>query len=464
MKPISNAGFLKERIGELGEILKNPKEILRYRLLKHTSVLLSGDAGARVISLVSLTLTIRAIGPELFGVLAIAETYAKLVDRIFNFQAWTGIIRFGAEALHNKNKKALRRYILVGFSLDLLSSFVGFIVAFFLAPFVAGFFKWDEAILNAIKFYSFLALFNFTGTATGILRLTERFSLLAWQRIFYACLKLGAVTLVWLFNGDFHHFLFVWLVSEILGYMFIVLSSLAIVFRKKWLRIEDSSDVSRFEAPLKPFIVFVVWTNLSSTLDIPTKFLDMFIVSSLVSVEAAGVYKVFQQIGHVLKKPMEPLYQVIYPYFSNDVARGLHQVAIVNALRSLIFTIPVIGVILAVSVGLSPWWLPAIFGKKFAEVIPEFAVYMIITGLAVVLNNINPLFVALGFVRENFFIQAVSNSLFLILAWLAAGVWDLRGVFIAYGVHIVVSYFAKIVLIGKHYGWRSLVGHSGKEE
>jgi O-antigen/teichoic acid export membrane protein len=438
--------------GELGEVIKNPKEVLRHKLLKHTSVLLSGDAIARLISLASLTLTIRAIGPELFGVLAVAETYAKLVDRIFNFQAWTGIIKFGAEALHTKNMEQFKCYILTGFCLDVFSSLLGFIVAFFLAPFVAAFFKWDAFLLKAIQYYSILVLFNFTGTATGILRLTERFSILAWQRIFYAGIKLMAVTSVWLLNGSFHHFLFVWMVSEILGYMFIVLSAFKVVLHKKWLQVCGANSPKSWKS-LKPFVSFIIWTNLSSTLDIPTKFLDMFIVSSLVSVEAAGVYKVFQQIGHVLKKPMEPLYQVIYPYFSNDVAKGLPKLAIGNALRSIFFTIPIILVILAISVGLSPWWLPAVFGKEFSRVIPEFAIYMIITGFAVVLNNISPLFVALGFVRANFFIQAVANILFVVLAWLAAGCWGLKGVFIAYGVHIAVSYLAKILCIGKHYGW-----------
>lgn len=443
-------GYKKNWGGEFSSIFRNPRELLRHKVLRQTGVLLSGDAGARIISLVSLTLTIRTVGPELFGILVVAETYAKLVDRIFNFQAWTGIISFGARALRAGDVPALRWYISVGFGLDVLTSLVSFLCAFFLAPVIGGFLKWDGSVIDAVQYYSFLVLFNFTGTAVGILRLTEKFYLLAWQRIFYAVLKLIAVSLCWFLKANFLWFIFAWMFSEALGYLFVVASAFATVIKKKWLKARQ--DHASTEYPTKPFITFVLWSNLSSTIDIPTKFLDMFIVSSLVSFEAAAVYKVFQQIGHVLKKPTEPFYQVVYPHFSNDVAKGLPKTAIWNAFRSVLFISLLVGGIFIVSVGSSPWWLPAVFGNRFSGFLLDFSIYMIITGFSVVLVSLNPLFMALGLVRENFIIQFFANLVFLILAWFGANRWGLRGVLFAFGANTLISHLAKIAIIAKRYG------------
>ncbi|MCX7822543.1 MAG: oligosaccharide flippase family protein [Syntrophobacterales bacterium] len=449
MKSFTN-GYIKTWSREFGSIIKNPKELLRYKLLRQVSILLSGDAGARLLSLITLTLTVRTTGAELFGVIVVSEAYAKLIDRLFNFQSWTGIIRFGAQAIQDNNQTALKHYIRVGFYLDILSSLVGFLFAFFMAPFVVKFFKWDPTMVYAIKAYSFLVMFNFTGTAIGILRLTEKFSLLAWQRIFYASIKLIAVSSGWLMKEGLKFFLLSWVLSEILGYIFLIVSAFIVMRKKKWIRKDHGSSLSQHYS-IGAFIRFTLWTNLSSTVDIPSKFLDTFIVSSFVSLEAAGVYKVFQQIGHVLKKPMEPFYQVIYPHFSNDIAKGLSRLAIKNAFRSMFFTAMIVIIFLVISIGFSSWWLPAIFGKMFYRFVSDFAIYMIITGLSVVLTNINPIFIALGFVRENFLIQAIVNLLFLVTAWIGAIHWELRGVIIAFGISILLSSFFKVVIIARRY-------------
>lgn len=451
---IPASSCLKTWSQEIEGIIRHPGQIFRNKLLRQTGILLSGDAGARVLSLFALTLTVRSIGAELFGVIVVAETYTKLIDRVFNFQCWTGIIRFGAQAIHSGNKPVLSSYIKLGALLDVLSSFAGFLFAFFMAPFVVRFLKWDPLMVDAVQTYSFLIMFNFTGTAIGILRLSERFSLLAWQRLFYALIKLLAVIWGWFSGGGLYFFLLSWMISEILGYAFVIGSAVFVAKRRGWLHHGDeSSGPDKFS--VMPFISFVLWTNLSSTVDVPTKFLDMVIVSSLVSFEAAGIYKIFQQIGHVLKKPMEPFYQVVYPYFSNDVAKGLPRLAIRSALQNMLFTVIPVSVILIISIGSAPWWLPLMFGNEISRFLTDFAIYMIITGLSVVLTNINPLFMALGFVRENFSIQAFSNLLFLIVAWGGGLQWGLRGVIMAFGVNTAVSSFMKVMVIVRKHRLRS---------
>jgi O-antigen/teichoic acid export membrane protein len=111
-----------------------------------------------------------------------------------------------------------------------------------------------------------------------------------------------------------------------------------------------------------------------------------------------------------------------------------------------------VGGILIVSVGSSPWWLPAVFGSRFSAFLGDFAIYMVITSFSVVLVTINPLFMALGLVKENFIIQFFANSTFLIFAWFGANLWGLRGVLLAFGGNILISHFSKMIIIARRYG------------
>ncbi len=416
---------------------------LKHKLIKQTGILLSGDAIARLLSLASLTITVRTLGAEGFGIIALAETYAKLVDRIFNFQAWTGIIRFGAQAIENKDYETLGIYIRIGFILDLISSVIGFIIAFLAVPIVAHFLKWDYLLGSSVKLYSILVLFNFTGTAIGILRLTEQFSFLAWQRLAYGIIKLSGVSIVWLLGGGLKLFILVWSISEVISYFIIVVKAYAVSKNEGWLKKGKLSKTTS----LKPFISFTICSNLSSTVDIPIKFLDIFIVSSLVSVEAAGIYKTFQQISHVLRKPVEPLYQVIYPYLSTKVAKGSPFSAINSSLRATLFMTPMVVLGVGMLIISAPFWLPRIFGEIFRDFVVEFSVYMIVVGFSVLSANISPLFMALGFTAKNFFIQAFSNLTFIFLAWVGGTYLGLNGIIMAYGVHVLLVSSLKIAFI-----------------
>ncbi len=432
---------LKKVFNEIGYSLRHPGTILRGNIFKNTVILLSGDATARIISLASLVLTVRKLGPELFGILALSEIYAKLIDRLLNFQSWSGVIKFGAEAIQKSDDRAISRIIQTGYILDAVSAFCGLTVAYFVAPFVGRFLGWNTTVVETARTYSLLIMFNITGTATGILRLTEHFSLIATQRLLYSLIRISGVLLAVLFNGSLGHFVMAWMFSECCGYLILNIFAYRVITKNGWNITEGHSK----NVKIKQFVSFIIWTNLSSTADIPVKFLDVFFVSKFVSIEAAGVYKVFQQVSHVLKKPVEPLYHVLYPHFSNQVAARTYSNLIKSVLKSFVFLLSAATLVSSLLALSSGWWLPAFFGRDFSRYTGFFSYFIAVQALNVAILPIHPLFLALGLVQKNFTIQLIANICFMISAWYLGSLFGFYGIINALGIHLILVFCLKSI-------------------
>ena len=93
------------------------RDDLLRRLLRNTSYLLTGTAGASFLALVALALTARSLGPELLGVLAMIQAYAGMVDRA-RIETWPALIKYGAEALEEERYDDFKSLIKFGFLVD----------------------------------------------------------------------------------------------------------------------------------------------------------------------------------------------------------------------------------------------------------------------------------------------------------------------------------------------------------
>lgn len=411
------------------------KSFTKSSIARNTTILLGGDASARIISLLAMTLTVRTLGTTTFGVLVLAETYAKLLDRIFTFQSWAPLIRFGAIAIRETDPGEIKGYIRLGYTLDCISAVTGFLVAYFLAPIVGRFLGWGTETISACKLYSFLILFNATGTSTGILRLTDNFSLLAFQRFLYSLIRVTGVTLATLYRGGLTTFLSVWLVSECAGYVFLNICAQYVLNKKGW----KAWWASSLKSAKKPFVAFALWTNVTSTIDIPLKFLDVFFISYFVSLEATGIYKIFQQISHVLKKPTEPLIQVLYPHFSNLNAGSNHSRLISSAVKAVVVTGSLAFTAALILSASSSMWFPRILGVSLQVYALEFTIFMFLQAYTVAVTPLSPLMVACGLVRQNFLIQGAANLAFLACIGILGPRFGLMGVIVSTGIPALLS-------------------------
>ena len=382
------------------------------RLFKNVGVLFTGNIGASLLGLASLVLTARALGPERLGILVLIQTYIAIVDRLFNFQSWQAIIKYGAEALEHGRRDDFKGLIKFGTILDMASAIVATVVAILAAYWIGQWKGWDQKTINMIMIYSAIILFHLSGTPTAILRLFDRFKLFAIQKIIASAFKLGGVFFAFLSKAELWEFILIWMATDVLGNLLLLFFGWSLLAKKAFTgwwhaKCEEWQKVFKF----------TWWTNITSTFDLPIKQFDVMIVAAVISLEAVGLYKIFKQVTLVLTQVADPIYQVIYPQFSTFLAQGKARKAVHMAVKTgailLAFSLPMAFIISL----LSPWWMNLIFGAAYTKELLALGVYLFLKAISIGFITIHPLFIAMGFVRYNVAILAVSNTLYVLAAW-----------------------------------------------
>jgi O-antigen/teichoic acid export membrane protein len=422
------------------------KDRLFRQLFKNVGVLVSGDALSSLFGLATLALTTRALGARQFGVLVLIQTYVAIVDRLVSFKSGAALIKYGAEALEQKRSDDFKGMIALGTMLDAAGAVLGTIIAAAVAYNFGHWLGWDGETQRMATIYSCVILCNLSGTPTGITRLFDEFKVFAVQRILVEGFKAIAVLVAYLSGAGFWVFAAIWMVGDGLKDLSLFFMAHRILAQRKvstwWrCRIKD----------WRPFLAFNCWSNLTSTLDIPVKQLDVVIVSTVVSAEAVGVYKIITQVSQVLSKVAHPFYQAIYPQFAVLVANAqairAAKMAVKLGLLMLAVSVPLVS-LMAVS---SPWWLSLIFGKALAAQWLVLTAYLVVQTFALVCQGIHPLFVAMGYVRQNLFIMALANGCFLLAAWQLGQREGLPGIVLALGIQVGMVFAMKTMII-----WQAL--------
>lgn len=417
-------------------------------LFKNSFYAILGEGGASVINLFVVVLLIRMIGSEGYGILTLAQSYMFIIDGIINMQCWRGVIKFGEEAEVANDLESKMGYIKLGTILDISTAILGAILSFFCTNLIGHIFNWSSVLIQATQIFSLVIVFHFSGTPTAILRMEDKFNLVAIQKVISSILKVLAIGIILLFYGKISVLLgvIIYVITDIIGHLILIGMALFVVHKKMGIM---SVIKSKFPKKTKEFIKFTVWTTLSDVVDIPVAYLDVFIVSSI-SLSMVSVLKVFKQIISIVSKLTTPVYQAIYPQFSKLVAQSQSKQAygIVLKIRNVIlkFFVPV-----SMLVGLtSYWWLKFIFGIDYALYWYVLCVYLIAHTVALSYTTIHPYFASIGKVLQSFIICAIANIVYLAFAYCFTKWIGILGLVFAYVIQFTIVICSEKVIIEKY--------------
>ncbi len=132
--------------------------------------LLSGNFVSGLISLAAIALTARAVGPHNYGVLALAITYTRAVERLVTFQSWQPLIKYGAEVINPEHRADFKMLLKFGLALDAAGAVTAWFVATALTLTASSLFGWDSHVITMVIIYCTTLLFNINGTPTAVLR------------------------------------------------------------------------------------------------------------------------------------------------------------------------------------------------------------------------------------------------------------------------------------------------------
>lgn len=288
---------------------------LRRRLADVAHLLVGNYSGA-LIALLAVALTARALGPTLYGMLALTIAFARAIERIVSFQSWQPIIKYAAALDAPDRADEFRTLIKFGLLLDIGAAFAGWLIAVGAAMLGGSWLGWNQETIHLVLIYSTVLLFNITGVSTAILRLSGRFRTVAYGQVLGATVRLILCAIAVRAGAGLLEFAFIWMGTQILS---------ALVFLATSMRqLKRQGIHGIIKAPLKGVTDkfpglwnFAITANLSLTLRSSAFQLDVLLVGALAGPTAAGLYHIVKQVGRLALQVGQQVQAVVYP----DVAK-----------------------------------------------------------------------------------------------------------------------------------------------
>src|SRR5574344_510889 len=401
----------------------------------------AGDSSASVINLIITILLIKLLGNYNYGILILAQSYMSIIDVIFNIQCWKSVIIFGQKSLVNNNQNNFLYYIKVGYIIDIITAMIGAIISYVFARIVGNVFNWTNEMIVCCQIFSFTVFSHLSGTSTAILRLLDKFNLVALQKFLTSIIKLVAFAFLMFanINTNLINATIIYSLTDIIGNLLLVIFALLVILKKYKIK---TILTSKKTSDIKEFIKLTLWGTLSEIVDIPIQYLDVFIISIL-STDLVSVLKVFRQIVNILQKVTSPLQQSLLPQFSELVAQNhiKRSYDVVIKIRNVVLKY---GLQLAIVFGVSSiLWLKWLYGDIYASYWYVLLIYLIIQTIALSYSTLHTLFLALNYQRESTIYTLVANVIYFICGYIFVYAFGLIGVVMAAGIQYFISIYLK---------------------
>lgn len=407
------------------------------RLIKHSSILLSGGVIGAGLAFLSNLIAARHLGAQQLGHIVLVQSLVLAIDRLVNFQSWRTVIKFGADARATDDPDAFARVLKFGTLLDLASAMAGALLAFGATFIARELLDWSPETQRVAMIYAALIAVNITGTPVAILRMHDRFRVFVWQRLLAGGTKLVGVVLAWILDLGPLWVLGAWIAGDLVAYLSVIIPA--------WIEVKRRSLGHFWRTSVRgigdahPGILrFALITNASTALRMTSKQLDDFVVAALLSEQAVGLYKVAKQFAMLVGLASDPLTHAAYPDMTQQVATRDRD----GFLKGLRYA----GAI-AAAIAVPYWLLFALAGRpiltltvgpEFIDAAPVLVWYTAAHAIGLVGFFLPPSTMALGQPQASLYAILAATVVYFAAIPFFVGWWGLAGAGVAYVVFYLV--------------------------
>ncbi len=419
-------------------------ETLRKNLIANVGKLFSSTSVALVIGLGSFALSARALTPVEFGMLMLVVTFANAALRLVGFESWQAIIKFAADRRAREESADIGDLIRFGLVLDIAGCVIAAALQFGLAEIVGAWLDWQPYVVDGVKWYALVVLLSITSTPTAILRIRNRFDLIAQHRVVTAAFKLVLVAAATLWVPTFAGVLMSWIAAQI------VANAALGVMALQELRGNGRNMMVTGGAPLLPregnVWRFVVMSNLDSVLR-SIREMDVQLIALLLDEAAAGVWRIARQLALVVGTLLDAVLEAVYPQIAalcstqrwSTLDRYVKQVAAGSALAVVVV---LVGFVL-----LGYWFVRLIFGVEYTDAYLVTSLFIAALSITALIQPLWVSIMSLGAQLHIFRNHLYSTVVYVaLLVWLTQ-IWQLEGVgfavmglYVVWGVLSLISY------------------------
>lgn len=293
------------------------------RVLRNFIVLASGRAAGGVLGFVATLLSARALGPEDFGVVALISAYVLVVRGFVNIKPFEAVVRYGVALADDQDHGGLARLLRGSLLLDCVSAVSGAVLAIAVATAAGPLMGWSAHTTSTAVWYSLVLLGSGTATASGSLRIFDRFDVLSRVQVLSSAWRLGGVLLVTKLGlTSVGSIAAVWASSQLVQYVATSWYGAQVVFsRMPWRRLRGPFELAKLgqsHPGIWGFLNVLYW---QATLDLVPKSLGTLYAGALLGPQGAAMFRIAREFANVVAKPALLVRQAIYP----DLARLHHR-------------------------------------------------------------------------------------------------------------------------------------------
>lgn len=383
------------------------KELLKNKFIKNISYIFSGTILSSLLGIINTALLVKAIGLEKNGIIFLGLSYAGFFNALFNFQSYEAIIKFIPNYLNN-NKEKVEQLIQLGLIIDVGTAIFAFLFANIFLNKVSEYFNWDYQTKKYMYVLTLIILFNITGTFTGVLRIFDKFKDIAKINV-YSTLVISLFYIIGLLSQlDLNYYIVITIINTLIITILMFFYSLK-VLKDKNIRIFKKVSF-KYE---KEFFKFVLYTNLSSTLDLPIFQLTPFVINKYLGITEIAVYKILEKLGGIISRITSVISQVLMPEISNMLAKKEKSEAkkLIQKLGIIIFVIGIVGILFIKFTNF--YWLKY-FLPGNTEYLKSVYLYFIFIIFTNCFMGQSILFTFDGYLKYNIPILIIVNLLYLI--------------------------------------------------
>ena len=206
-------------------------------------------------------------------------------------------------------------------------------------PVVAPLFDWTLEQQTSAALFGAVLLLTTGATATGMLRLFDRFDLVAYAEAIGPLVRLGGSIVAWLAGANVETFLIIWAsaaVAQALAQWIaaVVVNRARIAFGRRHFRqaVQENERVWRF----------MLQTNVSNSVGMFWMQLGTLAVGAVAGAAEAGAFRLAQRLSKGIVRPVRPVTLALYPELSRLVAEDDHA-----QLRSVVLRLTIVAAALA---------------------------------------------------------------------------------------------------------------------
>jgi O-antigen/teichoic acid export membrane protein len=276
---------------------------------------------------------------------------------------------------------------------------------------VAPFLHWSNDQQHYAEVFAAVLLITTGATPTGILRLFDRFDVIAYTDAISPAVRLLGSAVVWITGANLVSFLLVWALSSVVQ----VLSQWVAALRIQAVPLRFGIRSFRRAVRENPRIMkFVVQTNLSSSLSSSTQ-VGILAVGALAGSVQAGGFRIAERLAKGITNPVETVTRALYPEFARLVAQNDYP-RLRHVLLRVCFIAAGLGALTVLIVGpAARQVLRAVAGPHFTFAQPYLVLLLIAAAIDLAGFALEPFHNAHGRVGRVLRIRAVGAAIYLLL-------------------------------------------------